>query len=233
MFFRMENVVASYVKRPVLESVTIQVNEGEMVALLGHNGAGKTTALRCMFGLHKVSSGKVIFKGEDVTMLSPHEHVQKGMAFVPQGHNVFPSLDVSKNLKLGCYNIRDSQKIKEQLELVYELFPILKEREKQLAGTMSGGQQQMLAIGIALMSRPRLLILDEPSTGLSPVLVDRVLEVIQRLNKEHGMSIILVEQNVKDALAVTDRTYVLKRGKVIYEGASEELLQEYSLWHLF
>lgn len=233
MFLQMENVVASYVKRPVLENVSIQVNEGEMVALIGHNGAGKTTTLRSMFGLNKVSSGKITFCGEDVTSLSPNEHVKRGMAFVPQGHNVFPTLEVKKNLKLGCFHVKDQKYIDEQLELIFELFPILKEREKQLAGTMSGGQQQMLALGIALMSRPKLLMLDEPSTGLAPVLVDRVMEVVQKINRDLKTSIILVEQNVSDALTVTNRVYVLKRGGVIHEGSSEELAKEKSLWHLF
>lgn len=233
MLLQMENVVASYVKRPVLEEVNISVKQGQMVALIGHNGAGKTTALRCMFGLHKLSSGRVFFQNEEVTNWSANEHVRKGMAFVPQGHNVFPTLNVRENLKLGCYHIHKAKDIEELTEVVYELFPILRERDGQLAGTMSGGQQQMLALGIALMSRPKLLLLDEPSTGLAPVLVDRVMEVIQKINKDFGMSIILVEQNVHDALCVTDQVYVLKRGKVIHQGQSQELAKESSLWHLF
>lgn len=233
MLLEMKEVDSSYVKRPVLKKLSINVDQGEMIALLGHNGAGKTTALRNMFGLHKPSSGQIHFNDEDVTNMSPNKHVLKGMAFVPQGHNVFPTLTVRENLKLGCYHVKNSKAIEDLIEEVYELFPILKERQKQLAGTMSGGQQQMLALGIALMSKPKILLLDEPSTGLAPVLVERVLEVVQKINKEKGMSIILVEQNVKDALKVTDRVYVLKRGEVIYEGSSRDLEKEESLWHLF
>jgi branched-chain amino acid transport system ATP-binding protein len=235
MLLTVSDVEAKYVKRPVIENVSFSINEKEKIAIIGHNGAGKTTLLRSIFGLHHVSKGEIDFDGKKVKNNATAQNVGMGMAFVAQGHNVFSTLTVNENLKLGLYQMSHltKEERQERLDSVYNLFPILKERAKQLAGTMSGGQQQMLAIGIALMAKPRLLMLDEPSTGLSPLLVKKVLESIEKVHEELGTSIMLVEQNVKEALRVTDRAIVLKRGKIILDAPSEELLIRQTLWDLF
>jgi branched-chain amino acid transport system ATP-binding protein len=235
MLLEVSDISARYVKRPVIEDLSFTIKEKEKIAIIGHNGAGKTTLLRSIFGLHQVSKGEIVFSGTKIVNNSTAKNVSMGMAFVAQGHNVFAPLTVQENLKLGLYQMTHMTKAErqERLDAVNNLFPILKDRSKQLAGTMSGGQQQMLAIGIALMAKPKLLMLDEPSTGLSPLLVQKVLESVEKVHEELGTSIILVEQNVKEALRVTDRAIVIKQGRIIYEGPSKELLDRDTLWDLF
>lgn len=227
-------VTAEYVKRSVLQDVSIDIRPGERVTLIGHNGAGKTTLCRSIFGLHRVSAGAIELNGKAITHAPAYTRVRHGMAFTPQGHNVFPTLSVENNLRMGVYHLgRSGSDVKDRLEDVFRIFPVLEERQDAIAGTLSGGQQQMLALGMAIMTRPKLLILDEPSTGLAPVLVDNVFTGVRAINEEHGTAILLVDQNVSKALALTERTYVLKRGRIVHEGPSADLLAQDSLWHLF
>lgn len=235
MLLAVQSLSAKYVKRPVIEDISFSLGEKENLAIIGHNGAGKTTLVRSIFGLHQLAEGNIYFKEKDVIKNTAAQNVNLGMAYVAQGHNVFPTLTVKENLSLGVYQIRNISKEEKEnrIESIYQLFPILRERSKQIAGTMSGGQQQMLAIGISLMSKPKLLLLDEPSTGLAPILVKQVLDSIKVINEEMGTSVVLVEQNVREALRVTDRAIVIKRGKMIYNGHSTELMKSDSLWDLF
>jgi len=230
------DVVSGYGKRRVLDGVSLHVDEGEIVAMIGHNGAGKTTLLRSVFGLVSVSSGEIRFGGRPVTNRKPSLNVREGISFVP-GHSVFGDLTVSENLRMGAYTVDWSTAhddgLDARLGVVYDLFPILKERQAQAAGTLSGGQQQMLAIGMTLMLRPRLLLLDEPSLGLAPALVQRVLDGVVEINRRLGAAVLLVEQNVKQALRFSRRCYVLKLGRIELEERSDVLLPREDLWHLF
>jgi branched-chain amino acid transport system ATP-binding protein len=205
-----------------LKGVSLSVNEGEIVTLIGSNGAGKSTTLRAITGLTPASSGSVVIGGEDVTRVPAHEIVDRGIALSPEGRHCFARMTVRENLDLGAYRRRKDPRVAEDLERVFELFPRLKEREKQKAGTMSGGEQQMLAIGRALMAKPKVLLLDEPSMGIAPILVQRIYETIAEINRD-GMTILLVEQNAKYALDVSKRGYVLETGRVVLEGESENL----------
>jgi branched-chain amino acid transport system ATP-binding protein len=208
---------------PALKGVSLAVAKGEIVALLGNNGAGKTTTLKAISGLLVPAAGEVTLDGESVGGMPPHLIVRKGIAHVPEGRRVFNRLTVSENLAMGAY-ARSDAGIATDLERVYRLFPRLKERQAQIAGTLSGGEQQMLAIGRALMENPRLLLLDEPSMGLAPVLVEQIFETIQDINRQ-GTTILLVEQNASLALAVAGRAYVLETGAVVLSGAATELAQ--------
>jgi branched-chain amino acid transport system ATP-binding protein len=232
----LRNVVSGYQKKQVLHGVNVHVDEGEIVAMIGHNGAGKTTLLRSVFGLVRVFSGEVLLEGRVTTNRKPALNVRDGISFVP-GHTVFGDLTVLENLKMGGYTVdwtrADDGGFDERLDRVYELFPLLKERRWQAAGTLSGGQQQMLAIGMALMLRPKLLMLDEPSLGLAPALVQRVIDSVVEINRRLGTPILLVEQNVKQALRYSSRCYVLKLGRVELEERSDVLLGQENLWHLF
>ncbi len=201
--------------------------------MLGHNGAGKTTLLRSIFGLIPVMDGSVHLDGRDISSRQPAANVADGIAFVPQGHGIFRSLTVRDNLDLGAFAETDKRRIPERLDAVYSMFPILKERASQVAGTFSGGQQQMLAIGMALMHGPRVLILDEPSIGLAPNLVERVMEAIREINSRLGASILIVEQNVKLSLPIADRAMVIKTGGVVYEGEPGPLNDHVRLMQLF
>ncbi len=205
-----------------LKGINFEVNEGEIVTLIGANGAGKTTAMHSIMGLIPVTSGTVTYMGQQINHVPPHKIVHMGMTQVPEGRRIFQELTVYENILLGAYIQKDKKAIKEDIERVYEIFPRLEERKKQVAGTLSGGEQQMLAMGRALMSRPKLLMLDEPSMGLSPLFVDQVFEVIQRIHRE-GTTILLVEQNAGKSLAISDRAYVLENGKVAYSGTAKEL----------
>ncbi len=196
---------------------------GELVALIGANGAGKTTTLKTISGLVKARSGEVGFRGADIAGLAPNKIVRKGLSHVPEGRQIFAKMTVWANLELGGYLLRDREAVKERIENLTDLFPILSERKDQLAGTLSGGEQQMLAIGRALMGKPKLLLLDEPSLGLAPIMAHRVFKSIARL-RDAGMTILLVEQNARAALHVSDRAYVMETGKIVMEGPSEELL---------
>jgi branched-chain amino acid transport system ATP-binding protein len=204
-----------------LRGVSLTVEEGEAVTIIGSNGAGKSTTLRSISGLTPATSGKIMFEGRDITRVPAHEIVERGIALSPEGRHCFARMTVRENLDMGAYKRRDTE-ITEDLEHVYDLFPRLKERERQKAGTMSGGEQQMLAIGRALMARPKLLMLDEPSMGIAPILVQRIYETIAEINRQ-GVAILLVEQNANYALDVSKRGYVLETGEVALTNASAEL----------
>ena len=205
-----------------LKGISFQVNEGEIVSLIGANGAGKTTMMQSVVGIIPKRSGSVIFDGQDITKTPCHKIVKLGMTQVPEGRRIFQELSVYDNLLMGAYSVKDQQQFKEDLESAFERFPRLAERRKQIAGTLSGGEQQMLAMSRALMSRPKLLMLDEPSMGLAPILVDQIFEIIQELNKA-GTTILLVEQNASKALEISDRAYVLETGSVTLSGTGKEL----------
>jgi branched-chain amino acid transport system ATP-binding protein len=218
----LSNVSAAYGSVPAIFNVAIEIAAGEAVGLLGANGAGKSTTLRAISGLVKLSSGKVTFDGVDVASLPPHKIPELGIAHVPEGRQVFPEMTVQENLEIGAFVPKAKAERSRSMELVYEIFPRLAERKRQLAGTMSGGEQQMLAVGRGLMLKPRLLMLDEPSLGLAPVMTDVTFEKIGEIHKM-GTAILLVEQNVSRALSLVQRAYVLESGRVIMHGTSEEL----------
>ena len=210
----------------VLHGVDLQVDPGELVAIVGANGAGKTTLLHILSGIHRASAGQILLEGQDIGHLPPHCIVQAGICQVPEGRQVFAPLSVENNLRLGGYSQRHNPAwVEQQLQFIYTLFPILEERRTQSAGTLSGGQQQMLAIGRALLARPRLLLLDEPSMGLAPLLVEEILRVVRELNQQ-GVTILLVEQNARAALGVAHRGYVLETGRVAMAAPAATLLQD-------
>ncbi len=206
-----------------LKNVSLSVQAGEIVTLLGTNGAGKTTTLRTLSGLKKATSGSILFEGKDITTLPARERVKLGMSQVPEGRRVFSSMTVLENLELGAFLRKDKAGIAKDMKMVFERFPILAERRRQLAGTLSGGEQQMLAMGRALMSRPRLLLLDEPSMGLAPLFVQEIFSIIKDIN-ESGTTVLLVEQNANMALRIAHRAYVLETGSVVLAGTGAELL---------
>ena len=206
-----------------VRSITFHVNEGEMVALIGANGAGKTSTLKAIARVLDAAGGDVHFCGEKVTRIAPHDMIRKGIALVPEGRGVFPRLSVAENLAMGAFVRDDKAEIANDLERMYGYFPRLKERETQLAGTLSGGEQQMLAIGRALMGRPRLLLLDEPSFGLAPLVVKDIFAIMRRINQEEKVSILLVEQNAKLALDIADTAYLLETGRVVLQGSSADM----------
>jgi len=222
---KIENLTSHYGRIQALHGVDLEVNEGELVALVGGNGAGKTTLLRTISGLQGASSGTVTYEGKDITDMSPEKRVPLDIAQVPEGRQVFTALSVEDNIRLGAYTKKDKAQIEEDLERMYGRFPILKEKRDLAAGTLSGGQQQMLAMARALMSRPRLLLLDEPSMGLSPVLVMEIFAIVEEL-KEQGVTIFLVEQNATAALRVADRGYVMETGNITLTGSGESLLND-------
>ena len=230
VLLEVEGITSGYGKKTGLQGVTLRVHEGEVVTMLGHNGAGKSTTLKTILGLLPARAGRVRFAGEAWANGNPVENVRRGMALVPQGRGVFPDLTVQENLMLGAYTQRDAPANATRLGEVIELFPMLHERRAQRAGTLSGGQQQMVAVGMALMPRPRLMMMDEPSIGLAPVLVQKVLETARQINRRFGTAIILVEQNIKTALGVADRAYVMKSGRVVLEKPAAELLAAQDSW---
>ena len=230
VLLEVEGIESGYGKKTVLQGVALRVHEGEVVAMLGHNGAGKSTTLKTILGLLPARAGQVRFAGRPWANGDPVENVRRGMALVPQGRGVFPDLTVIENLMLGAYTQRDAAATATRLREVIELFPMLEERRAQRAGTLSGGQQQMVAVGMALMPRPRLMMMDEPSIGLAPVLVQKVLETARQINRRFGTAIILVEQNIKTALGVADRAYVMKSGRVVLEKPAAELLAARGSW---
>jgi len=217
-----ESIHAYYGNIHALKGITINVNKGEIVTLIGANGAGKSTTLRSISKLIQTRSGKIIFDGEDITDYKPHDLVYKGISMVPEGRGVFAKLSVEENLEMGAYSRDDNKGIKKSFEQVYTLFPRLKERRNQVAGTLSGGEQQMLATGRALMTAPRLMLMDEPSMGLAPILVENTFETIKEINRE-GTTILLVEQNATMAFSVADRGYVLQTGEIVLQDTSEAL----------
>jgi branched-chain amino acid transport system ATP-binding protein len=218
------NINAFYGRVQALWDVTLRINEGEIVALVGANGAGKTTLLNIIFSLHRPASGTVEFLGRRIDNLAPHHIGELGISYVPEGGRPFREMNVRENLEMGAYVYEAWKKKEETLRQVYDLFPRLKERQRQLVGTLSGGELQMVAIGRGLMSRPKLCIFDEPSYGLAPLLVREIFRIIKGLH-EQGISILLIEQNVRQTLEIADRAYVLENGRIISEGESRELLQ--------
>ena len=218
----LENISVSYGAINALKGVSMRVEQGEVITLIGANGAGKTTTLRTITGLLSPREGRVTFEGEDISGTPTHKLVARGIAMSPEGRGVFANLTVRENLQMGAYLQKDKRKITEDMERAFKLFPRLKERESQKAGTLSGGEQQMLAMGRALMSRPRLLLLDEPSLGLAPLVVHTIFEAIEEI-RSRGTTILLVEQNAHAALGHSDRAYVLETGRIVMEGPSKEL----------
>lgn len=219
---KLENIQAYYGYIHALKGVSIEVEEGSIVTLLGANGAGKTTILKVISALLKPSSGSITFLNRDISHLSPEKIVSQGIVQSPEGRQIFPELTVMENLQIGAYTRKDKKNIKSSYEMVFNYFPRLKERQNQLAGTLSGGEQQMLAIGRALMAKPKVLLLDEPSLGLAPLIVKDIFKIVQEIN-EQGTTVFLVEQNAKQALSISHYAYVLETGKVILEGKANEL----------
>ena len=211
-----------------IKGIDFEVNKGEVIALIGANGAGKTTTLHAVSGLIQASKGTVTFEDKDITNVPGHKIVSMGMAHVPEGRRVFQELSVVQNLKMGAYTRKDKKEIEETLEMVYTRFPRLKERKNQLAGTLSGGEQQMLAMGRALMSHPSIILMDEPSMGLSPIFVNEIFDIIKEVSAS-GTTVLLVEQNAKKALSIADRAYVLETGKIVLEGNAKDLLNDDSI----
>jgi branched-chain amino acid transport system ATP-binding protein len=221
-----EDLSCGYSKKAVLEAVKFHVRNQERVAIVGRNGAGKSTLLLSVLGILKARKGNILYSNQDCTHLSVQNRVQSGMALVPQGGRVFPNLTVRENLDLGAYLVDDSTALGKTLNLIYETFPVLNKRATQKAGTMSGGERQMLAIARAMMSQPKLLMLDEPSLGLAPLVVKELMEKISNLSISLGMTILIVEQNVRAAFKIVERVYVLKLGKIVFEEKPDVLLQD-------
>lgn len=219
-----KGVRAGYGQTEVLQGVSFTAEEGKITTLIGANGAGKTTTLNCIAGVIRPSAGKIIWKGRDITKLKPSEIVRAGISLIPEGRHVFPQMSVEENLEMGAYTRRDKNGLKRDLAWVLELFPILRARYKQLAGTMSGGEQQMLAVGRSLMADPELMLMDEPSMGLAPIIVEEVFKVIH-LIKDMGKTILLVEQNAAMALNNADHAYVIELGQIVLSGTGKDLLQ--------
>ena len=211
-----------------IKGISFHVDKGEVIALIGANGAGETTTLHTVTGLLSPKSGHVIFEGKDITKVPAHKIVSMGMAHVPEGRRVFAELSVYENLKMGAYTRKDKNEIEESLKNVYKRFPRLEERKNQMAGTLSGGEQQMLAMGRALMSKPKIILMDEPSMGLSPIMVNEIFDIIRSVS-ESGTTVLLVEQNAKKALSIADRAYVLETGKIALEGKAKDLLEDDSI----
>ena len=220
---KVDNINVYYGSIHAIKGVSFQVEKGEIVTLIGANGAGKSTTLNTISGLLRSKTGSVSFMGEELSRIAPHKIVAKGLALVPEGRRVFLQMTTQENLEMGAYT-QSGKPAESDLEMVYQQFPRLKERRKQVAGTLSGGEQQMLAMGRALMSHPQLLMLDEPSMGLAPILVEQIFEIIQSLHKS-GTTILLVEQNAQAALSIADRGYVLETGKIVTTGIGKELLE--------
>ena len=220
----LDNVHVRYAGLPVIRGISLHLNPGETVCVVGSNGAGKSTLLKAIMATQRAFGGRILYEGQEIQRLRTEEIVQRGIVYVPEEKMLFGPLSVQENLALGAYVLHDADQIKKNLDYVYTLFPRLKERSVQPASTLSGGEQQMVAIGRGLMSRPQILMLDEPSLGLAPLLVDEVLDTVRKLKAE-GITILLVEQNVREALDLADRGYVLQTGRIVGEGFGEELLQ--------
>jgi len=223
MLLEVKDLWCHYGGAEILKGISLQVEEGKVVAIIGNNGAGKTTTMRCISGLKALTSGSIYFMGQRIDGRSPQEIVRMGVIQVPEGRQLFPYLTVMENLKVGAYLQRDRSQMKQDLQRVFEHFPRLYERRRQRARTLSGGEQQMLAIGRALMANPKLLLLDEPSLGLSPLMVEEIRKIVERINTDRGIGVVLVEQNARLALGVADYVYVLETGNIVLEGPPEEL----------
>ncbi|WP_099466834.1 ABC transporter ATP-binding protein [Konateibacter massiliensis] len=225
---KVTDLEVSYGMIQAIKGISFEVEQGEVIALIGANGAGKTTILHTVTGLLKSKVGKIEFEGTDITKMPGHKIVSLGMAHVPEGRRVFADLSVLENLKLGAYTRKDKQEIEDNLKMVYKRFPRLEERKSQFAGTLSGGEQQMLAMGRALMSQPKIILMDEPSMGLSPIFVSEIFDIIKEISAS-GTTVLVVEQNAKKALSIANRAYVLETGKIVLEGAADELLENDSV----
>ncbi len=223
-----KNLEVYYGMIQAIKGISFEVNEGEVIALIGANGAGKTTTLHAVTGLIPAKAGEIIFDGKNVAKIPGHKIVSMGMAHVPEGRRVFAELSVYQNLKMGAYTRKDKDEIAGNLEMVYKRFPRLKERKNQMAGTLSGGEQQMLAMGRALMSQPKIILMDEPSMGLSPIFVNEIFDIIREVS-EGGTTVLLVEQNAKKALSIADRAYVLETGRITLQGDAKELMNDESV----
>jgi ABC-type branched-subunit amino acid transport system ATPase component len=230
---RVRNITAGYGKITILHDVTIDVREGEIVCVIGPNGAGKSTAFKAVYGFVKPDSGHIYFGDNDITGLNPDQIIQYGITFVPQGRSTFPLMTVDENLELGMYLVRDKQRIREAKERIFDMFPRLRERKEQLAGTMSGGEQRMLEIGRALMLEPRMIMLDEPSAGLAPVISKQVFAMVRRMNEEFGITVFMVEQNARQGLEISHRGYVLEAGRNRFEGTGETLTNSKAVQRLY
>ncbi|MCI8648635.1 MAG: ABC transporter ATP-binding protein [Anaerotruncus sp.] len=222
---QVKDLNVSYGAIHALHGVSLEVNEGEIVSLIGANGAGKTTTLHTISGLKKATSGEVLLDGQNLLATAPDKIIHLGMAHVPEGRRIFASMTVAENLEMGAFIYKDKARIEQDMENVYQHFPRLKERYRQAAGTLSGGEQQMLAIGRAMMSRPKILLMDEPSMGLSPLLVKEIFRIIEQLNQT-GITVLLVEQNAKMALSIANRAYVLETGKIVMSGNAKDMLED-------
>jgi len=234
VLLEVRNLKAGYGKTTVVHGVSITVDKAEVVAIFGHNGAGKSTALKSIMGVLKPSEGDIIYNGNSIIEQSPATNVQDGITFIPQERIVFGDLTVTENLELGAYTVDSKVEVQSRLDIVNELFPILRDRQAQKANTLSGGEQRMLSLGVGLMVQPKLLLIDEPSLGLSPLLVERIMDTIREIQRTLlGTAVILVEQNLKQALRVVDRVYVMKMGRIILEESGEEFLQRGQWWGLF
>lgn len=218
-----QDLKVNYGVIPALKGISLYVNQGEAVSIIGANGAGKTTTLHAISGIVKKAAGTIRFNNEDITNMPAHKIVAAGISQVQEGRGIFPNLTVMENLKMGAYLRQDKAGVAEDFEKIYTLFPILKERTKQDAGTLSGGEQQMLAIARALMARPKVLLLDEPSMGLSPLFTENIFRTIKKLNRETGMTILVVEQNAQMAMWLSHRTYIMETGKIVREGLTKEM----------
>ncbi len=225
---KVENLSVYYGMIQALKGISFEVNQGEIIALIGANGAGKTTTLHALSGLLPAAAGSIRYKGEELTKIPGHKIVSLGMAQVPEGRRVFANMSVLQNLKMGAFTRKDKQEMADTLEMIYHRFPRLEERKNQLAGTLSGGEQQMLAMGRALMSHPDIILMDEPSMGLSPIFVNEIFNIIQDVNKD-GTTVLLVEQNAKKALSIAHRGYVLETGSIVQEGNAQDLLNDESI----
>lgn len=230
---RVRNITAGYGKITILRDVTIDVNEGEIVCVIGPNGAGKSTAFKAVYGFVRTSQGQIFFDDMEITNHDPSDIITHGITFVPQGRSTFPQMTVAENLELGMFLERDKHKITQAKNRIYEMFPRLAERRSQLAGTMSGGEQRMLEIGRALMPEPRMLMLDEPSAGLAPVISKQVFSMVKQLNQDYNITVFMVEQNARQGLEISHRGYVLESGRNRFEGAGQELINSEAVQRLY
>ena len=227
-FLEVNDLSVYYGMIQALKGISFKVEKGEIVALIGANGAGKTTTLHTLSGLISAKGGSIIYKDKDISKIPPHKLVSIGMSHIPEGRRIFSEMSVLENLKMGAYTRKDRDEIEDSIEKIYKRFPRLEERKNQLAGTMSGGEQQMLAMGRALMSKPEIVLMDEPSMGLSPIFVNEIFDIIKQMRRE-GVTVLLVEQNAKKALSVSDRAYVLENGKIVMQGRASEIMDDESI----
>lgn len=233
MLLEVKNLEAGYGKKQVLHDVSFCINEGEIVSLIGHNGAGKSTTLQATFGLLKPFGGQVIYKGKDISLEPPKTKLESGIYHIPQEKFLFEDLAVKDNLELSSFTMKDQSNIPNKLQEMYGLFPVLNSRQNQLAGTLSGGERRLLGIAMGLLREPQLLMLDEPSSGLSPIAFQKVIEVIKNINQTQKTAVLLVEQNVKSAFKISERVYVMKAGAIILEETGQKLLERDEWWDLF